>query len=165
MDPTPTSEPSSGVRPATQPTWNESLSQLDNYAEQIRVKLPLAPPGLLDGYMSFAPWVAIVGGVLVALVSLVGLVASTLIAPLMILIGAGGSGVSGVLNSLLLLVISLLSIAGGWLMLQRHLNGWWLLAAGMLVSILTSLLHVSILGLIFWLLIAYVHLQVKPNYN
>jgi hypothetical protein len=165
MDPTPTSEPSSGVRPARQPTWNESLSQLDNYAEQIRVKLPLAPPGLINGYMSVVPWVAIVFGILGALISLAALVGSTVLGPLMVMFGAAGAGFSLILGSLLSLVIAVLLVAGGWMMMQRRLTGWWLLAASMVVSLLSSLLHVSILGLIFWLLIAYVHLQVKPNYN
>jgi len=55
------------VTPASgpsQPTLNETFGQLDMYADQLRVKLPLPPPGLLSGYMTFAPWVAIVFGVL-----------------------------------------------------------------------------------------------------
>jgi hypothetical protein len=50
-------------------------------------------------------------------------------------------------------------------MLQRKSTGWWLLALGLAVSILTNLVRLNILGLIIVLLIAYVHLQVKPNYR
>ena len=53
--------------PPSQPTWNDSLSQMDTYAEKLRVMLPQAPPGLLDGYMKFAPWIAIVFGALAPL--------------------------------------------------------------------------------------------------
>jgi hypothetical protein len=83
----------------------------------------------------------------------------------MVMFGAAGSGFSLILGSLLSLVIAALEVAGGFMMLQRRLTGWWLLAAGMIVSLLSSLLHVSAIGLIFWLLIAYIHLSVKPNYN
>ena len=167
MDPsTTTSETAAtpGV-PAAQPTWNDSFNQLDMYAEQVRVKLPLAPPGLLNGYMSIIPWVAIIFGILGVLISLLALVGSTILGPLMVMFGSAGTGFSLILGSLISLVIAGLEVAGGWMMLQRRATGWWLLALGMVVSLLSSLLHVSTLGLIFWLLIAYIHLQVKPNYT
>ncbi len=171
MDPTPTTGDTAatppGVRPTppAQPTWNDSFSQLDVYAEQLRVKLPLAPPGIINGYMSVVPWIAIIFGVLGILISLAALVGSTVLGPLMVMFGAAGTGFSLILGSLLSLVIAVLLAAGGWMMMQRRLTGWWLLALSMVVSLLSSLLHISILGLIFWLLIAYIHLQVKPNYN
>jgi len=167
MDPS-TSEPvAPGVRPqsAAQPTWNDSFDQVDGYAEQLRVKLPLAPPGLLNAYMNVAPWVAIVFGVLGALVSLAALIFSTALGPLLVMFGQAGSGFTLILSSLLALVIAALEIAGGVMMLQRKATGWWLLAVGLLVSLLSSLVHLSVLGLIFWVLIAYIHLQVKPNYT
>jgi hypothetical protein len=82
-----------------------------------------------------------------------------------VLFGAAGTGLSLILGSLLSLVAAAVDVAGGWLMLQRRATGWWLLAIGYVVGMLSSLVHVSILGLIFWLLIAYIHLQVKPNYR
>jgi hypothetical protein len=165
MDPTPTSEPARPVVPSSQPTWNESFSQVDGYAEQLRVKLPLAPPGLLNGYMNVVPWIAIIFGALGILISLVALAGSTILGPLMVMFGAAGSGFSLILGSLLSLVIAALEVAGGAMMLQRRSTGWWLLALGMIVSLLSSLLHVSAIGLIFWLIIAYLHVSVKPNYR
>jgi hypothetical protein len=164
VDPSLTDPAAPGAR-ATQPTWNESFSQVESYADQLRVKLPLAPPGLMNGYMNVVPWIAIVFGILGILISLVALAGSTILGPLMVMFGAAGSGFSLILGSLLSLVIAALEVAGGFMMLQRRLTGWWLLAAGMIVSLLSSLLHVSAIGLIFWLLIAYIHLSVKPNYN
>jgi hypothetical protein len=61
-------------------------------------------------------------------------------------------------------VTAAIEFAAGWLMLHRRINGWWLLAIGIVINVISSLLHVSIVGLIIWLLIAYIHLQVKPNY-
>ena len=165
MEPsTPEPAPAAAGIPPTQPTLNNSFGQVDSYAEQLRVKLPLAPPGLLNGYMNVAPWIAIVLGALGVIFSLLGLILSSVIAPLMVMYG-GGSGLGLVLNVVLALVISALEVAGGFMMLQRRATGWWLLAVGLIVSLLSSLLHVSALGLIFWLIIAYLHLSVKPNYT
>jgi hypothetical protein len=169
MDPSPSEPIAPPIQPqpasSQQPTWNEGFSQVDAYADQLRVKLPLAPPGLLNAYMNVAPWVAIVFGVLGALISLAALIFSTALGPLMVMFGQPGSGFALILGSLLALVIAALEIAGGIMMLQRKATGWWLLAVGMVVSLLSSLLHTSALGLIFWVLIAYIHLQVKPNYT
>jgi hypothetical protein len=144
---------------------NDTFGQLDGYAEQLRVKLPLAPPGLLDGYMRFAPWIAIIFGVLGVLVSLVALVGSTILGPLLVMFGSPGTGFGLIVGSLFALASAVLEFIGGWLMLQRKATGWWLLAIGLAVSLLTNLVHASVVGLIVLLLIAYVHLQVKPNYR
>jgi hypothetical protein len=167
MDPSPDEPVAPGIQPhpASQPTWNEGFGQVDTYADQLRVKLPVAPPGLQNAYMNVAPWIAIIFGVLGALISLAALIFSTALGPLMVMFGQPGSGFGLILASLLSLVIAVLEVAGGIMMLQRKTTGWWLLAAGLVVSLLSSLLHVSAIGLIFWLLIAYIHLEVKPNYN
>jgi len=161
-------QPTTPPTPRPQTTWNDSFSQLDMYADQLRLKLPLAPPGLLEGYMRFAPWIAIVFGVLGVLLILVGLGLATFLTPLLIVFGgAQGVGFSGTL--FLSLIVSLLSAAlevvGGYLMLQRRATGWWILGLGIVVSLLTNLVRGSILVLIVMALIAYIHLQVKPNYH
>ncbi len=150
---------------STQPTWNDSFSQLDAYAEQIRVKLPAAPPGLLNFYMSVVPWLAIIFGVLLILISLVAVVGATFLGPLLIMFGSPGTGLGLVVGSVIALLSSVLEVVGGWLMLQRKSTGWWLLAFGLVVSLLSNLFRGGILALIIVLLIAYVHLQVKPNYR
>jgi hypothetical protein len=172
MDPsTPGTERASTVTPgvpASQPTWNDSFSQVDTYAEQLRVKLPLAPPGLLNGYMNVAPWIAMIFGALGVLFLLVGLVGISFLAPLAILFG-GAEGVGFSAGAFLALIVGLVTAAlefvGGYLMLQRKATGWWILALGIVVSLLTNLVHGAILTLIIVLLIAYIHLSVKPNYR
>jgi hypothetical protein len=141
---------------------------MDRYAEQLRVKLPLAPPGLMEGYMRFAPWIAMIFGALGVLLLLVGLIGASFLTPLVILFGgAAGVGFSG--GVFLALVVGLVSagleFVGGYLMLQRRATGWWILALGIVVSLLSNLVHGSILTLIILLLIAYIHLEVKPNYR
>lgn len=159
---------SGSVPSASQPTWNDSFGQLDTYAERLRTMLPAAPPGLLDGYMRFAPWIAIIFGALGVLFSLLGLLFGAALSPLLLVFGgAAGLGFSGALIFALVvgLLINVLEVVGGYLMLQRRATGWWLLAFGMVVSVLQNLLGRSVLVLIVVVLIAYIHLQVKPNYR
>ena len=161
-------QPTTPPTPRPQTTWNDSFSQLDVYADQLRLKLPLAPPGLLDGYMRFAPWIAMVFGVLGVLLILVGLGLATFLTPLLIVFGgAQGVGYGGTLFLSLIvgLVSAALEVVGGYLMLQRKATGWWILGLGIVVSLLSNLVRGSILVLIVVALIAYIHLQVKPNYH
>jgi hypothetical protein len=151
-----------------QRTWNDTMRQLDGYAEKARVALPAAPPGLLDGYMRFFPWIAIVLGVLGVLVFLLPLIIGTALSPLFLLLG-GPSGVSaggGLLFALVVAIIgSALEVVAGYMMLKRRVTGWWLMAFGLVLSLLTNLFGRSILSVILVILIAYIHLQVKPNYH
>jgi hypothetical protein len=142
-------------------------SQWDHYAEQLRQKLPAAPEGLLAGYVQWGPWVAIVLGALGAL-ALLGLLLVVLgLSPLLLLGGASGVYAGG--SAFLSIIIGLLStvpeIVGGVLMLQRRLTGWWLLTLGLLVGAIGNLLSFSPFGLLITLLIAYIHIQVKPRYS
>jgi hypothetical protein len=163
------SERSSAVSmpPTQQRTWNDTMSQLDTYAERARVAMPAAPPGLLDGYMKFFPWVAIVLGLLGVLFWLILLVVGTAASPLLLMFGASGVSAGGALFLALIvaLLTSALEVVGGYMMMQRRATGWWLIALGLVVGLLTNLVGRGILSLIVILLIAYVHLQVKPNYH
>jgi hypothetical protein len=150
---------------AAQPTLNDSFNQLDMYAERLRVALPLAPVGLLEGYMKWAPWVAIVVGALGIIFSIIALFASTIISGLLLVFAASGTGFALVLNTVVALISAVLELIGGLQMQKRALLGWWLLAFGLVVGFLSSLVHGSILTLIIIAAIAYIHLEVKPNYR
>jgi hypothetical protein len=135
-------------RPRKGPAVNNLPSQWDEYAERARKQLPAAPEPLLDGYVRYAPWIAIVFGVLGVIGSLVGGIL-TLGSPLFVL----------------LLLNGVLDVVGGYWMLSRRLSGWWLLAIGLILGIISNLLGASILALIVTVFVAYVHLQVKPRYR
>ena len=160
--------PVTSMPPAQQRTWNDTMSQLDIYVERARVALPAAPPGLLNAYMRYYPWLMIVLGVLGVLVFLLPLIIGTALSPVFLLLG-GPSGVTAGGALLLALVVAIigsaLEVASGYLMLKRRLTGWWLLAFGLALSLITNLFGRSILSIILVLLIAYIHLQVKPNYT
>ncbi|HEX2036416.1 MAG TPA: hypothetical protein VHS99_19710 [Chloroflexota bacterium] len=141
-------------------------AEWDAYAERLREKLPAAPEGLLNGYVRWAPWVAIVFGVLgvLGLLALFGI--GAVLSPFLLLGGASGvaTGAGLFLALILGIVTAALEVAGGYLMLKMRLTGWWLLAAGLVVSALNSLFSMSLFGLLITALIAYIHLLVKPRY-
>jgi hypothetical protein len=153
--------------PASQRTWGDSMSQLDMYAERARVAMPAAPPGLMDGYMRFAPWVAIIFGVLGLILLLGVLIIGAVVTPIAIALGVTplSYGAGAFLSLIAGIISAALEIVGGYLMLQRKETGWWLLAVGIALTILGNLLRVNLLVLLLALAIGYVHLQVKPNYH
>ncbi len=142
-------------------------SQWDVYADRLRAQLPPAPDPLLDGYVRFAPWIAIVFGVLGVFFLLVAGAVLAVVAPFLVLGGASGvgAGASAFLSVVVGLVLAALEVVGGYLMLQRRLTGWWILGLGLVANALNALFQAAIFGLIITVLIAYVHLLVKPRYN
>jgi hypothetical protein len=149
---------------------SDSLSggpQLEYYVEQLRRRLPAAPENLINIYVRWAPWVAIVFGVLGVLAFLVLSALSTVLLPFLALAGASGIHAGGLalIESLIGIVVILLEIVGGFMMLQRREVGWWILAFGIAVGILSNLLHVAVLSLVVTLLIAYIHVEARPQYH
>jgi hypothetical protein len=144
-----------------------AVSQLEEYVELLRSRLPAAPENLVNGYVRWAPWVAIVFGVLGVLVFLLLSALSTVMLPLLALFGTAGihAGGSALIESLLGIVVSALEIVGGLLMLQRRELGWWILACGIAIGILSNLLHIAVLSLVVTLLIAYIHVEARPQYH
>jgi hypothetical protein len=156
------------IRPtAAQPTWGQAQSQLDDYAERLRVMLPAAPPGLMDGYMRFAPWIAMIFGGLGVLFTVLALVLGAVAAPFFVALGISTfNGTAAVLFGIFAgLISAALEFVGGYLMLRGRVTGWWLLAFGLALSILGSLIRVNLFGLVLALAIGYIHLAVKPNYK
>lgn len=141
---------------------SSGTTTLDVYAERLRVQLPVAPEGLLSFYVRWWPWLAIVGGALLLFVSGI----ASLLSVLAVLVTLG-THIGLLVSSVFSIVASILSIVGGYLMLKMRLTGWWILAAGFAINILSSLFGGpgAILSVVITLLIAYVHLEVKPRYS
>lgn len=142
-------------------------AQWDDSLERIRKQLPPAPEGLLSFYIRWVPWLAIVLSA-ISLVFLVffGLLAAIL-TPFLAMSGASGmtAGLSAIVAIVLGIVYSVLGLVGGWQMRSMKLNGWWLLAAGLVISFVSDVLSLSILGIVIVLAVAWIHLQVKPRYT
>jgi hypothetical protein len=142
-------------------------SQLEAYVEQLRTMLPAAPNNLISAYVRWAPWVAIILGALGVVAFIVLTALSTVLLPFLALAGAPGihAGGAALIESVLGIGVSVLEVVGGILMLQRRELGWWILAFGIIVSILSNLLHLAVLTLVITLLIAYVHIEARPQYH
>lgn len=150
-----------------QPDSGSGAFQLESYVELIRSRLPVAPENLVNTYVRWAPWVAIVFGILGVIAFLLLSLLSTVLLPIFALGGASGihAGGMALIESLVGIVVSVLDIVGGVLMLQRRELGWWILAFGITIGMLTDLLHVAVLTLAITLLIAYLHIEARPQYH
>ena len=142
-----------------------ALSQLDVYAERLRVQVPPAPENILDGYVKYAPWVAMIFGAFAALALLALLGTSVLVSPFIYMFSGYRFGASLLEQLLFSLLLTVLNIIGGYLMMQKRMTGWWLVAGGLVVYVLQDLLTGAILSLLVTLLVAYIHIQVKPRYT
>jgi hypothetical protein len=153
--------------PATPSTrWDDQL-------ERFRLQLPAAPTGLLNRYVAWAPWIAMVFGVL-SILFLVGLLAvGAVLSPFLLASDvagvAGGAGVAAGLGLIMFVVpslgVSVMQVVGGFLMRSRRLTGWWLVGLGIVVNLVLGVVHADAIGLLVSLLVAYLHLQVKPRYS
>jgi hypothetical protein len=142
-------------------------AQWDDQLERIRKQLPPAPEGLLAFYVKWIPWVAIVLGAISLVLLIVGGLFVAVLTPFMAASGTSGvaAGLGLIVGIVLGLVYSILAIVGGWRMRSMKLNGWWLLAAGLVISFISDVISLSILGIVIVLGIAYLHLQVKSRYS
>lgn len=141
--------------------------QWDSSLDRIRKQLPPAPEGLLNFYVQWIPWLAIIFGVIGLLFSVLGGLFVMILGPFLMLGGASAvaQGVGALIGLLLAAISSVLAIVGGVGMRRRSLSGWWILAAGLVLNFISDIIGLSILGLIITALFAYVHLQVKPRYK
>ena len=143
-----------------------SRGQWEDYVEQARVKLPEPPPGVMDAYVKWIPWIAIIFGaigfIFIVLFGLLGAV----ISPFLVLAGAEGlrAGMSGLFALVLGGIGSALSFIGGLKMKAMSATGWWIYALCLAVGLVNDLVSFSVLGLIITLALAWLHIHVRPRY-
>ena len=144
-----------------------TMGQLNSYANTLRTRLPRVSDRVIDGYVAWVPWLALIFGAVGFVVTLGTLALGAALTPWLLYAGAYGARAGGglIVSSLFLLVGSAVDIAGGWLMLKRSLSGWWLLAVGLACGVLSGLLSFSIFGLVFSLAVLYLHLEAKVRFN
>jgi len=142
-------------------------AQWDDYVERLRVQLPAAPAELLDGYVKWMPWVAIVFGAIGLFWSVVFGLLGVILTPFLALGGASGVsfGLAMFIAIIGLLLGSAAELYGGYLMLGRNLSGWWLLAIGLAFSAVASLFNGALFVVLLNLAFGYVHVLVKPRYS
>jgi len=133
------------------------------------LNLPSLPRSITDLIVKFAPWLALIGGILLLLVTVPGTLLLLAFSPLAA-IGGGGLGYVGVIFDLVIsaigAVMSILAFAG---LRGRKLSGWTLLFWSSILYFVAGLLPFSLGGLIGALLGAaiglYLLFQVKPYYD
>ena len=143
-----------------------SRGQWEDYVEQARVKLPEPPPGIMDAYVKWIPWIAIIFGAIGFFLTVVVGLLGTLLVPFLALGGAEGvsAGMSGLFALILGGIGSALSFAGGWKMKQMSATGWWIYAIGLVIGVLSNLATFNMLGVIVTLAIGWLHVHVRPRY-
>lgn len=141
--------------------------QWDSSLDRIRKQLPPAPEGLLSFYVRWIPWVAIILGAIGLFFSVIGGLLALILGPILMLGGASAvtQGIGMLIGLVLGAVAALLAVVGGIAMRRMSLNGWWILAAGLVLNFITGILGLNIIGLVITALIAWIHLQVKPRYT
>jgi hypothetical protein len=144
-----------------------SRGQWEDYAEQLRQRLPEPPPGLQDAYVKWIPWLAIIFGAIGLIFMLLFAVLGAVVSPFLVLAGAEGmrAGMEGVFAIALGIIESALGLAGGLLMLRMRATGWWIYAVGLIIGVVSNLASFSIIGLAITLAIAWVHVHVRPRYT
>src|SRR5579883_670744 len=140
-----------------------AVGQWEGYVEQVRRQLPAAPEGLLNAYVKWMPWLAIVFGIVSLFFLIVIGIVLAVLSPLMALGGASAisSGLGALIALLLGIAYGVLAVVGGYWMLNRRATGWWVFAIGIIVGILSNLVHLAIIGLIVDLAVGYIHVLVR----
>ena len=143
-----------------------SRGQWEDYVEQARGKLPEPPPGVMDAYVKWIPWIAIIFGAIGFIFTVLFGLLGAVLSPLLVLAGAEGlrAGMSGLFGIVLAGIGSALSFIGGLKMKAMSATGWWIYALCLVVGLLNDLVTFSILGLVITLALAWIHIHVRPRY-
>ncbi len=101
-----------------------SRGRWEDYVEQAREKLPEPPPGIMDAYVKWIPWIAIIFGAIGFIFTVVFGLFGAVLSPFLVLAGAEGlrAGMGSVFAIVLGGIGSALSFVGGWKMKahERH---------------------------------------------
>lgn len=140
------------------------MNSLEQWLQDLFVgKLPSMPGGAKETTAKVLPWVVIVLGCL----GLFGWVAS-----LQLLLSVFGlAHYAGAISSFLVIIhliiapiAAILGIYGGYLMLSRQRKGWQMVFYSLLIGFVSTVLSLSVVGVIFNFAFGYVLFQIKELY-
>ena len=134
-----------------------------------RVNPPSLPASIKELLVTFAPWLAILGGVLGLLVFIPGALLLLALSPLAGLAGGGLGYVGTILNLILSVVGAVLSVMSFSGLRKRSYSGWTMSFWATAVYLVAGLFPLSI-GSVLGMLIGgaiglYVLFQIKPYYD
>jgi len=129
------------------------------------LKLPSLPKSATDVLVRITPWIALIFGILGILGSLAGLGILTALSPFVMM----GNGIGGTATSLLTAVLSLVSSAlllAAFPGTKAHkMQGWKMLFWSEVVSTISSILLISLTGVIGAFIGFYLLYQIKNYYK
>ncbi|HET9946935.1 MAG TPA: hypothetical protein VFQ63_02635 [Patescibacteria group bacterium] len=146
---------------AKQSTMQDYMGKMEDWF----MKLPALPKNAQDVLVRITPWIALIFGILGILGSLAGLGVLTALSPFVLM----GNGIGGTATSLLTAVLALVSSA---LLLAAFpgtkamkMKGWTMLFWSEVVGLLSSVILVSLTGVIGAFIGFYLLYQIKRYYK
>src|SRR3989344_7820047 len=121
--------------------WTKALD--DSYA-----KLPALPKGATDFIVNIAPWLSLIFGVLSILVGVSAFGFLAVLSPFAAVSGVGAYAITGLLSSAVLLLEGVIMIVAFPALKKRGQRGWNLLFWSLVLSIVSSVLSLSVFGVI-----------------
>jgi|SRR5665811_126870 len=142
-----------------------SLDSLTKPIEKLYAGLPAIPVAWRDVIVAVSPWLALIFGVLGVFGSLSAFGISTVLSPLVVLGGGVGTATSLIAVSVIGLVTSVLMLIAFPSLLKRKMLGWKYLFWAELLGIVSSVVSLTITGVVLGLVWLYFLFQIKPAYK
>lgn len=145
-------------------TRSNSIDQWIDMIGGYYKNLPDLPKGGRDVIVSIVPWLAIIFGVLGVIGSIVGLGLFTFLAPFALLSGVQAVN-HGIVLILLGLVSSILMVVAFPGTKAHKEKGWKLLYYSEVVSLVSNIVTISLVGVLFTLIGFYFLYQIRSSYR
>ncbi len=142
-----------------------SINQLIRSMEEWYSKLPPLPKSWRDVIVTITPWLALILGVIGVLGSLAAVGILTFLAPFVMLGSGIGVASGGIIGAVLALVSSALLVLAFPGTNARKMSGWNLLFYSEAVFIVSSVVAVSVAGVVGALIGFYILFQIKSYYK
>ncbi len=142
-----------------------STANIINTVEEWYSKLPALPKDVRDVIAKITPWLALIFGVLGVLGAIAALGIFTAFSPLAMMGGGAMALGNGMITAVLALVSSALLLAAFPGTRKYKLSGWNLLFWSEAVTLLSSVLAISLSGILFSLIAFYLIFQIKSHYK
>lgn len=128
-------------------------------------KLPNLPANIREVIVKITPWIALIFGILGLLAGIAGLGVLTFLAPLVALGGGFQSAGTGIIASVLLIASAGLLLAAFPGTNKRKSQGWDFLFWSEVVSLVSSVLAISLTGVLGNLIGLYILYQIRTYYK
>lgn len=143
----------------------QSVNQLISSIEEWFLKLPALPKKWLDVIVNITPWIALIFGILGVLGSFAAIGILTFLAPFVALGSGVGVASGGIIGAILAFVASALLLAAFPGTKAKKISGWNFLFWSEAASIISSVVAISVAGVVGALIGFYILFQIKSYYK